>query len=85
MTDPKAKTLALVAAVDVDELTLRLLEISCQMKRPVGLSPAAIMAENRRIYASNPIAGDAIRAHEAMAHAAIQFIVECVNAGQRPA
>ena len=85
MTDPKAKTLALVAAVDVDVLTLRLLEISCQMKRPAGRSPVSLMAEQRKLAAHDPIAGEAIRAHEEMAQAAIQFILECVNAGQRPA
>jgi hypothetical protein len=85
MNDPKAKTLALMATVDVDELTIRLLEISCEMKRPLGRSTASLMAEQRRIAQGNPLAGDTLRQHENMAQAAVAFMVESINAGQRPA
>jgi hypothetical protein len=85
MSDPKAKTLALVASVDVEELTIRLLEISCGLKRPLGRSPAELMADQRQVAQSNPLAGETLRAHERMAQAAVAFMIESINAGQRPA
>lgn len=84
MDNPKERAVALVAAVDVDELTIRLLEIGCQMKRPAGRSSADLMADQWRVAAQNPVAGHAIRAHRDMAVAAIEFMVESINAGQRP-
>lgn len=84
MTDAKKKTLALVAEIDPEELTIRLLEISCSMKRPPGRSASDLMAEQRRLAERDPIAAQAIQAHEAMAREAINFMVEKINAGQQP-
>lgn len=80
MADVKSKTLALVAAIDPAELTVRLLEIGCKIKRPIGVTGRDALAQVRDGGAPKYIVDD----FEAMAAAAMAYVAECINAGKRP-
>jgi len=82
--DAKKHTLKLVTAIDMDELTIRLLEASCEMKRPLGQSSAEIMADLRKSTAHDPAQVFLINSCKAMAETAVAFMVESINAGQVP-
>lgn len=75
------KTAAFVAEIDHAELTVRLLEIGCQLKRREGQSAAQIMkdvwAQAERGQIPEKVVGD----FERMAEAAILYVAEQIRAG----
>jgi hypothetical protein len=75
MADVKAKTTALVAEIDQEELAVRMIEAMMGIPRPVGLTATQTLG-----VGDPETAAMALRASET----AIRYITECINAGRRP-
>lgn len=71
------KKIVAVAEIDRDELTVRLLEIGCGVRRPEGLSGGDALKEIRET-APLKIVSD----FEAMAHASIAYVVDQISAAK---
>lgn len=67
-----------VAEIDRDELTVRLLEIGCGVRRPDGLSGGDAL---RQIKETAPL--KIVSDFEAMAHASIVYVVDQIAAAKR--
>ncbi len=80
MTNPAKKhALRGIAEIDRDELTTRLLEIGCQMKRPAGQSGREAMANTRALVDAGKIPDYIVADFEKMADCAVRYLTECIN------
>jgi hypothetical protein len=73
--DATKRTLALVSEIDADELAVRIIETLGGMKRPPGNSAAQALAG---------LPAEDRAAAKRAAVAAMTYIRDCINAGQRP-
>jgi len=71
---------SMVAEVDAAELAVRLIERGCHMKRPIGLTGSAAWKQFEEAAANGSVPEYIIRDFEAMAHIAIAYFGECINA-----
>jgi hypothetical protein len=69
----------LVAEIDHNELTLRLMEIGLGLVRPNGQSPGDIMGDAIAAAEGDPIKTKVIGDFQQMAAASIEFVAEQIN------
>lgn len=81
--DAKARVKNLVTEIDAAELAVRLIERGCHMKRPPGLTGAAAWAQFEQSVQAGKVPGYIVRDFEAMAHIAIAYFGECIDALQQ--
>lgn len=79
MTQAKKHALRGVAEIDHSELTVRLLEIGCKIKRPVGATGHEALTQTRQMARDGKIPAYIVRDFEDMATAAIEYLGECVK------
>lgn len=79
----KERAKGLIAEIDPAELAVRLIERGCHMKRPNGLTGRAAWEQFEKSARSGAVPEYIIRDFEAMAHIAIAYLSECVDALQR--
>lgn len=72
--DIKTKALALVAEIDEQEMTIRIIEAMGQIKRPAGVDAAELLAR------SDP---ETVRMSRRAAKAAMAYVAECLNDAER--
>lgn len=77
-TDPKGRTLALVAEIDGDELALVIAEACIGIKRPLGRSAASCLAE---LAAKDPVI---VAGFRKAAHRGLEYVTACISRGSRP-
>lgn len=82
--DAKRHANKFVAEIDPSELAVRLIERGCHMKRPPGLSGRAAWASFEKSVSAGQVPEYIVRDFEAMAHIAIAYFGECMEAMQRP-
>ncbi|MCJ2009763.1 hypothetical protein [Methylobacterium sp. J-092] len=68
----------LIAEVDATELTLRIAEAACDIKRPPHRDAATALAQLR---ARDPIT---TASFERIAYVVTEYITECIGKGRRP-
>lgn len=78
------KTSAFVAEIDHSELTVRLLEVGCGLKRPEGKSAYQILTDAWDAAEGKPINQKTLADFEYMAQAAIEYLAEQINKGGKP-
>lgn len=81
MTDSTRKPV-LVAEIDADELTVRLLEIGIHLNRPVGKSAKGVMLDMDASVRSGAIPAYIVNDFKKMAVAAIEYFGECMKAAR---
>ena len=69
----------MVAEINHDELTIRLLEIAIGLKRPEGQSAATEMRRFEDQARRGEIPAYIVRDFKQMATAAIEYLAECIN------
>jgi hypothetical protein len=83
MMDAKERAKSLVAEIDAAELAVRLIERGCHMKRPEGLTGHAAWEQFEQAAKSGSVPEYIVRDFEAMAHIAIAYFGERIDALQR--
>ena len=68
-----------VAEIDHSELTIRLLEIGCKIKRPPGSSGVEALAHIRKLARDGKYPAYIVQDFEDMATAAIKYLGECIS------
>lgn len=81
--DAKERAKGLITEIDPAELAVRLVERGCHMKRPAGLTGRAAWEQFEQAAAAGKVPEYIIRDFEAMAHIAIAYFGECIDAIQR--
>lgn len=86
MGEAKRKASSFVAEIDEMEMAARFAEIAMGLKRPPGMSGAAVIAEaEQKAKASgDPHAVYAVQCWRHMARAAIAYLGECIDKGKTP-
>jgi hypothetical protein len=77
------KKVIAVSTIDQAELTIRLLEIGCKLKRPADRSGQQALADVREQVASGRVPQYIVDDFEAMALAAIEYFGECISSAQK--
>lgn len=79
----KERANGFIAEIDPSELAVRLIERGCHMKRPDGLTGPAAWKQIEQSAISGNVPEYIVRDFEAMAHIAIVYFGECIDALQR--
>jgi hypothetical protein len=80
--DGKTVAKSFIAEMNADELALRLMAIGIGLRPPPGTNATTALDEAERAWPRDPSGSFPFRR---MAHAAISYLGECVENGQRPA
>lgn len=78
----KRKAYSFIAEIDADELAFRLMQIGIGMKSPPATNASAALDDAERSWPLPDASGGF--PFRRMAHAAIAYLNECVQKGQRP-
>lgn len=78
---PRKKPVAM-GEIDEAELTLRLLEIGCKIKRPKGKAARDCMAEIDGKVARGEVPAYIVADFRAMARASVEYFGECLRAAK---
>jgi hypothetical protein len=81
--DAKNRATGYIAEIDPAELTVRLIECGCKMKRPEGHTGRAAWEQFEQAARAGTVPEYIIKDFEAMAHIAIAYFGECIDALQR--
>lgn len=86
MGEAKRKASSFVAEINEMEMAARFAEIAMGLKRPPGMSGAAVIADAERRAASSgdPDTLYAVQCWRRMAKAAIAYLGECIDNGKTP-
>jgi hypothetical protein len=75
---PKTHMLKAVAEIDHAELTIRLMQIGCRIRRPIGMTGAEALADARAKMAGTST-DYIVKDFEEMAAVAVMYLTECIN------
>ncbi len=81
--DAKERAKSLITEIDAAELAVRLIERGCHMKRPPGLTGAAAWAQFEQSVQAGKVPEYIVKDFKAMAHIAIAYFGECIDALQQ--
>jgi hypothetical protein len=83
MNELKERAQGLITEIDAAELAVRLIERGCHMTRPEGLTGHAAWEQFEQAAKSGRVPEYIVKDFEAMAHIAIAYFGECIEALQR--
>lgn len=81
MTVARAKKAALIGITEINhaELAVRLIEIGCHMRRPVGMTGEEALLHHRQAAVDGKVPAYIVKDFEDMATAAVAYFGECIT------